>query len=79
MLTELGTVLMHIDAFPRSTEPKNWNTKLASSECEAALTDAYLAGFFKEANTKISMVSAELGKQFGLEVLLNVKEAALRR
>ena len=79
MLTELGTVLMKLDQFDRSESPKNWNTKLASEDRESALNDAYLAGFFKEADTKISMASADLGVQLGMELLLDVKEAAERR
>lgn len=79
MFTELGVALLHIDENPRSCEPRQWNTKLASYEADKVLSDAYLSGFFKEADAKLYMASADLGKQIGIELLLNVKEATVRR
>lgn len=79
MFTELGYALMHLDKHPRGGEPRQWNTKVASSEAESAMSDAYLSGFFKEADTKTYLASADLGVQLGIELLLNVKEATERR
>lgn len=79
MLSELGMALVLIDQNPRCDGPRQWGTKMASSEEQSAVSDAYLSGFFKEADAKTYMASADLGVQLGLELLLNVKEATERR